>query len=156
MKFKVGDMYDGKWEDGLFHGHGTFIYAKLFEDDDEYDDEGEVKASALNVTPMFVGEYRYGKRVEGTLTYENGDVYTGTFDEDGLRVSGQLKYVSGDDFAGLFEKGAIKCGIMQFKSGDVYSGEFEEGSFHGGGKMLYANGDEYAGEFANGTKHGSG
>ena len=38
MKFKLGDVYDGKWENGLMHGYGRLVYAKLFEEDSD-DDE---------------------------------------------------------------------------------------------------------------------
>ena len=157
MKFKTGDIYDGFWEDGLMHGHGNIIYATLFDDDEDDSDEEEKKEEKnTKVTSMFVGEFCKGKRREGTLTYENGDEYTGNFDENGLRASGSIKFLNGDEFAGLFEEGAMKCGIMTFKSGDVYSGEFMDSMFHGSGKMLFANGDEYSGEFEKGAKHGSG
>ena len=156
MKFKTGDIYDGSWENGLMHGHGNLIYANIFEDDEEESDEEEKKEEAAKVTSMFVGQFEKGKRKEGTLTYENGDEYTGSFSADGLRESGSIKFFNGDEFAGLFEEGAMKCGIMTFKSGDVYSGEFMDSVFHGSGKMLYVNGDEYAGEFEKGAKSGSG
>ena len=157
MKFKTGDIYDGFWDSGLMHGHGNIIYATLFDDDEDDSDEEEKKEEkTTKVTSMFVGEFYKGKRREGTLTYENGDEYTGSFDENGLRESGSIKFLNGDEFAGLFEEGAMKCGIMTFKSGDVYSGEFMDSMFHGSGKMLYVNGDEYSGEFEKGAKHGSG
>lgn len=87
MKFKSGDIYDGKWKNGLMHGHGSFIYAKLFEDDSE-DEDGV--ASQPSVTANYIGEFVDGKRTEGTLTYENGDVFTGIFTEDGIRESGSI------------------------------------------------------------------
>ena len=151
MKFVFGDIYDGKWLNGLMHGHGNFIYAKIFEEDSE--DEEDTKPS---VTANYVGDYHEGKRTQGTLTYENGDVYTGIFTEAGLRESGGIKFFNGDEFAGIFENGAMQCGIMNFKNGDVYSGEYKDSLFHGGGKMIYKNGDEYSGEFENGSKHGQG
>jgi len=35
MKHTSGDIYDGKWEDGLMHGYGRLVYAKLFDDDSD-------------------------------------------------------------------------------------------------------------------------
>lgn len=102
MKFKSGDIYDGKWFNGLMHGHGDFIYAKIFEDDSE-----EEENSKASVTANYNGDFCEGKRTQGTLTYENGDVYTGIFTEKGLRESGSIKFVNGDEFAGLFDKGAM-------------------------------------------------
>lgn len=155
MKFKSGDLYDGKWRNGVMHGHGTFIYAQIFEDDSEEDEE-QKDAAKQTVTANYVGEFVEGKRTEGTLTYDNGDIFTGIFNEAGIRESGSIKFSNGDEFAGLFEEGAMKCGIMNFKNGDVYSGEFENSMFHGGGKIVYKNGDEYAGEFEFNAKHGAG
>ena len=157
MKFKTGDIYEGKWENGLMHGHGTLIYGKIFDDEssEEEDEDGAEggKGQKFNVTANYVGDFVEGRRTEGTLTYDNGDVFTGVFNEKGIRESGSIKFAaSGDEFAGLFEEGAMKCGIMNFANGDVYSGEFENSLFHGGGKMTYKNGDEYAGEFENGVK----
>ena len=80
------------------HGHGTFIYGKMFEDDSE-DEESKTEI----VTSDYIGEFVEGRRTEGTLTYENGDVYTGTFTEHGLRESGGIKFRNGDNFAGIFE-----------------------------------------------------
>lgn len=74
MKFKSGDEYDGKWENGLMHGHGRFVYAKMFADDSEEEEEAE-----QTTTSFYVGEFENNRRVEGTLTYENGDAFTGTF-----------------------------------------------------------------------------
>lgn len=156
MKHKTGDVYDGKWSDGLMHGHGTLIYAKMFEDDEDASDDSE-EAKKPSCTPMYVGDFVEGKRTEGTLTYDNCDVFTGIFNDKGMRESGVIKFANGDEFAGVFEDGAMKFGIMTFKeSGDVYSGEFENSMFHGGGKMTYANGDVFSGEFLFGSKHGSG
>ena len=39
MKFKSGETYDGEWENGLMHGHGTFTYVNIFEDDSEEEDQ---------------------------------------------------------------------------------------------------------------------
>ena len=49
MKFKSGDIYDGKWADGLMHGHGTFVYADIFEDDSE-DSDSEKDDDAQKVS----------------------------------------------------------------------------------------------------------
>ena len=154
MKFKSGDVYDGQWYNGLMHGHGTFIYAKIFESDSEDEEEGEGKKPTI--TANYVGEFTYGKRASGTLTYDNGDVYTGIFSESGLRETGSIKLANGDEFCGVFEEGAMKCGEMTCKNGDVYNGEYANSMYHGGGKMVYANGDVYSGEFEFGGKNGSG
>ena len=88
------------------HGHGTFTYVNIFEDDSEEEEEEENKKN-LQITANYVGAYVNGKRTEGTLTYENGDKYVGVFNEEGLRESGSLIFLNGDEFAGMFEEGAM-------------------------------------------------
>ena len=77
LQFKNGDVYQGEWKDGQFEGYGTFQYAKSTTIDDE-----EFMGFA-----EFKGTYKNGKRSEGTLKYENGDIYVGTF-EDGMKECG--------------------------------------------------------------------
>ena len=142
MKYATGDIYEGRWKNGIMHGTGRMMYAKIFDDSDEEDGEEPSKP------PVFFGQFVDGKKVEGTLVYENGDSFTGEFTEDGLRDSGCLSFKNGDEFAGLFEGGAIKSGTMTTKdTGDEYSGEFLDAVYHGSGKLTYANGDVFAGEF---------
>lgn len=120
MKFTSGDVYDGKWANGLMHGHGRLVYSKIFADESEEEEE-----KTEEITSFYIGDFEENRRTEGTLTYENGDVFTGIFCANGLRESGCIKFKNGDEFAGIFEDGAMKCGNMTFKeSGDIYSGEF--------------------------------
>ena len=42
MKFSIGDVYEGKWENGQMHGYGVYVYHEDFEDSDS---EGEEKKS---------------------------------------------------------------------------------------------------------------
>ena len=69
-----------------------------------------------------------------TITFENGDVYTGEM--DGLQRHGQ--------------------GVMAYVSGDRYEGSFAGDRFDGQGVFEYAGGDRYVGSFAAGKKSGEG
>ena len=63
MVFKSGDKYEGKWHDGLMHGHGTFVYADIFEDDSEESEEEKEKDKEdpkQKIQSMFVGEFVRG------------------------------------------------------------------------------------------------
>ena len=63
MVFKSGDKYEGKWHDGLMHGHGTFMYADIFEDDSEESEEEKDKDKEdpkQKIQSMFVGEFVRG------------------------------------------------------------------------------------------------
>ena len=51
-----GEKYVGEWQEGKFHGQGTFIH------------EGR----------KYIGEWKKGKKYgQGTYTYANGDKYVG-------------------------------------------------------------------------------
>ena len=60
MKFRSGDIYDGKWFNGVMHGHGNFIYSKIYEDDSEEEED-----AVPEVTATYIGEFKDGKRTEG-------------------------------------------------------------------------------------------
>ena len=64
----------------------------------------------------------------GTLVFENGDKYEGSFKEGKL-----------DGY-----------GVFTFENGDVYNGEVKENLFVGNGTYTYYNGDQFTGEFAEG------
>ena len=92
----------------------------------------------------FEGEFANGLRTGyGKMTYPNGDVFIGDFDED-----------------------SAYFGTFYFKSpkfeGDVYEGEFQDGTFNGKGVYKYlsknhtVSGDVYKGEFKDGKRHGMG
>lgn len=143
MQFKNGDIYEGSWVDGQFEGQGLYLYSK--------------NQALLEESPTFSqfrGIYKEGRRLEGELRYENGDIYYGTFNEEGMKECGVQKYENGDEYSGEFKEGARSHGVMKFKSGEEYSGEWKNGLFHGSGKINYENGIVYKGEFQNGNKHG--
>ena len=53
----------GEWKDGVYHGHGTYIYGI-----------GKLKGE------KYEGEWKNGKRTgQGTYTWSNGDKYIGEY-----------------------------------------------------------------------------
>ena len=66
---------------------------------------------------LFMGQYKDGNPVEGTMTYANG-----------LRIKGS--YSSG-------------IGKQVLKDGSLYSGKFLDRLPHGEGKIIYQNGSNY-------------
>ena len=131
FQFKNGDIYEGDWSDGHFDGKGIFTYAKPKSPEDEV------------CFAQFKGTYKAGRRSEGTLIYANGDIFQGTFNEEGMKDCGVQKYSNGDEFAGDFKNGARWQGVMKFATGEEYSGEWQNGLFHGAGKIKYETGLEY-------------
>lgn len=95
-------------------------------------------------------------------TYDNGDVYHGDFDGDGLphgtgtmtykKQSGRYPYKLMGDGLGFVEyygqwhhNQRQGHGTYTFKNGDTYEGEWVSGLREGCGKYTKANGDSYTG-----------
>ena len=96
---------------------------RWYKEGDE-DKDGKYEGTILNGIPIS----------EGTLTWPDGEKYTGEW-EDG-RQNGQ--------------------GKLTFFSGNKYEGEFKDGKYHGRGIFTWSDSDKYEGEFKDGKKHGHG
>ncbi len=122
----------------------------------------------------------------GTLTYANGDVYTGEWKNDEIHGQGRFEYYSSTDVYEGYIEGGKKSGFgkytyksltqspntiyegnyqndlpngqgkLTFYDGSVYEGNFTNGTRQGQGKHTFANGDVYEGEILNGRAHGQG
>jgi hypothetical protein len=134
--YKDGEMYQGNFKAGLRHGWGTY----------------------KDATSLFEGNWVEGRKGQGTLKYlESGEIYIGTFTDEGQKDCGVLQYPNGDEYSGAFVNGAREIGLMTYKaSGNVYKGYFEEGLMHGSGELITPDGDIYKGEFECGVKCGQG
>jgi len=87
-----------------------------------------------------------------TVTYSNGDKYTGGWKGDKQNGEGKMTYADGSTYTGRW-KNDLKDGLGTAKymhedgSVDTYTGEFWEGKRHGQGVFQYANGDIYEGKW---------
>jgi hypothetical protein len=97
--------FDGRMENGVANGDGK-----------QYGPDGKL---------IFDGSFLNGERSEGTLTYGNGDKYTGPFDNDKPNGTGKLQY----------------------KNRDVYEGDFVDGNREGKGTYKTAKGERIVGDF---------
>lgn len=99
-----------------------------------------------------------GRIADGdTITYSNGDVYTGGM--SGLKKSGTgtYNYKNGDVYTGSFsDDRANGSGTMTYANGNVYTGSFKDGLADGEGTYTYKSGDTYVGSFKAGRKNGTG
>lgn len=83
----------------------------------------------------FAGNFVDGKiHGEGSITFSNGDRYTGQWKDHYREGQGQFF----------------------FADGRVYKGNFVRNRFHGHGVLTWPNGDRYEGAFADGYRHGAG
>jgi hypothetical protein len=162
----LGNLYDGEWKDGKYHGIGMFTWIS---------NDG---------TSYYEGSWRLGKRTgKGIYIFKNGQKYEGDFIDNKRTGKGTLKYSDSDDrkeYVGDWIDGKRDGkGTMTWKTGDekgangnkrflnIYVGEWKDDKQHGKGKMTYENsrspkydygpiGGVYDGEWEMGERNGIG
>jgi hypothetical protein len=105
---------------------------------------------------LFRGSFENGKENgEGTFYSAGGDRYKGGFrdgKEDGL---GTIDFVSGDKFVGQFKGGKMNGrGTYYWDNGNQHEGEYKDDMRHGQGKFIWADGRQYDGEYRNDKRNG--
>ncbi|HBR30880.1 MAG TPA: hypothetical protein DD733_02235 [Clostridiales bacterium] len=101
------------------------------------------------------GVYRDGK---GTMQYSaTGDIYVGDFTADEMTGSGVYTYSNGDRYEGSLLDGKMSGkGLMTFRGGSIYDGNFVNGMRSGYGVYTWASGARYEGTFDEDVKNGYG
>ena len=91
------------------------------------------------------------KKNSGTQTFENGDIYEGSF-KDGLKHGkGTLTTRNKRSYEGDWENDKPHgFGINTFPNGKVYTGSFSKGKPIGDGQWTYSDGRTYYGTWING------
>ena len=78
-------------------------------------------------------------------------------DESFHNCFGNALFENGDKYTGNFQNGkANGYGFAVFSNGDTYAGDWKDWVFQGKGTLKYANGEEYKGQFFDGMRHGDG
>ncbi|XP_029466007.1 MORN repeat-containing protein 4 isoform X2 [Rhinatrema bivittatum] len=90
--------------------------------------------------------------IKGSFTYSSGEEY------DGRRHGvGQLSFADGSIYVGQFENGLFSgCGVLTFPDGSRYEGEFVQGKFQGAGVFTRYDNMKFEGEFKSGRVEGYG
>ena len=136
--FPNGDVYEGDFVYGTFHGKGKYTFA-----------DGTVYEGAFSC-----GKF-HGK---GNQLLSNGDSYEGDFFNDEFHGKGKYTFENGVVYQGDFVYGRFHGkGNQVLSNGDSYEGGFSNHEFHGKGKYTsLENGTVYEGDFVNGKFHGKG
>ena len=79
---------------------------------------------------------------KGTITFDNGDVYEGAFQDNEPHGVGKMTYKNGRVCEGIWKDGNID-----------YEVEMKP---HGSGEMIYTSGSMYEGEWKESKRHGKG
>ena len=130
--------YEGEWEnDEFISGKAEYVD----EDGEKVIEEGEFKDLIIT---------------SGKITYENGTIEEGTFDEEGvLHGQGKQTYLDEDGEKvieeGNFEHSVLKEGKITWADGNCASGVFdEELELNGKGIYTWSNGDFQDGTWVHG------
>ena len=126
-----GDVFEGKFEDGLINGKGIFL------------------GSSKN---KYIGDFVNMKRWGKGKWITNKIIYEGEFYNNQIHGNGKIKFFkSGIEYIGTFKNDQIDgYGIFKWANGDKYKGEVKNGKMHGKGIYKYKNGKIINGIFNNG------
>ena len=116
----------------------------------------KIKLLIIALALAFVGANAYSqckgkcRNGKGVFTFEDGEVYDGTFVEGKFDGKGTYTYPTGDIYTGDFVEGLPEGkGIYTFATGDRYEGEFKTGKRNGKGVYIFASGTKQTGIFEN-------
>jgi hypothetical protein len=151
--YRNGDSYCGQFRDNKFQGQGIYRSKSL-------DNESGIS--------KYEGNWQNGYRQGfGILTYQNGDIYQGTFVCDLRQGPGEYFYQN-QHYGGPLEKIQANFeddepngdSVMTYKNGDLYNGTCLGESKHGYGVLKFSGSNEifieYKGNFVNDCFGGSG
>ena len=104
----------------------------------------------LVTSPMSI-EYTDSEQMSGVQTFENGDVYTGSFLDGKKHGQGILETRSKRIYDGGWENDVPHgLGVNTFPNGKIYKGEYKLGKPYGDGQWIYSDGKTYSGTWIKG------
>ena len=104
----------------------------------------------LVTSPMSI-EYTDSEEISGVQTFENGDVYTGSFLDGKKHGQGILETRSKRIYDGGWENDVPHgLGVNTFPNGKIYRGEYKLGRPYGNGQWIYSDGKTYSGTWIKG------
>ena len=104
----------------------------------------------LVTSPMSI-EYKNSEKTSGIQTFENGDVYIGSFLDGKKHGHGILETSSKRIYDGGWENDVPHgLGVNTFPNGKIYKGEYKLGRPYGNGQWIYSDGKTYSGTWLKG------
>ena len=130
--------YQGTWQSGAMHGHGTFTFY----------DGGQYRGDWQDNQPHGTG----------TALYTTGTEYEGEWDQGRKQGHGKTTFANGSVYEGAYERGRRHGkGRLALRNGVVYEGDFHRGQRHGRGRITSRNtAFTYEGTWVKGYICGSG
>lgn len=106
----------------------------------------------------YTGSWSHGQwHGQGTAAFVNGDKFDGNYDLDRRHGFGVYSWSDGRIYEGEFYHDRRQgCGEYQWPDGALYRGEFVSGHRQGEGTYTFSDGSTYTGEWFKGCYHGVG
>lgn len=148
-------LYDGEWQDGVYHGQGIFCC-------DDYRYEGqwiEDRKNGYGVCYYFKEEYYEGVKKPWKIDKNGPGInrYEGNWKDDQETGYGVVYYGDGDRYQGQWEDGEKEGqGIYWYADGDRYEGGWYNGLRSGQGIQYFSDGTRYEGAWQNDDEEGHG
>lgn len=125
-----GDIYEGKFVEGLLYGKGIYSNGKEF----------------------YVGDFRNKKIVGFGEIFTDEYHYCGQLWDKMPHGKGRIYIYNEGEYEGDFEYGNMDGeGIFKWNNGNYYIGEMKKGKIHGFGKLVHRNGFIEDGYFKDGN-----
>gem|GEM_PF-5824725 len=106
----------------------------------------------------YTGGYLDGaKQGTGTFVWATGQTYSGDYKNDQMHGTGTYTWADGGKYTGSWRQGEMNgYGNRIYADGGTYVGQWQDGQPHGAGTRTWPNGHTYVGQFVNGKMQGTG
>lgn len=161
-----GMIYEGGWVNGLRSGPGKLIikskdYEMIFGGifvENILSNDISYTLRFNSKERKYEGGFKDGQENDlGTMTYEDGSIYSGAWVDGVCQGPGKFIFPDGRLYIGDFKNNKFDGeGIFKFSENEKYEGEFREGVSHGQGTYYYPDGSKYVGSWKNDKEEGEG
>jgi hypothetical protein len=125
---------DVKGEIGVYH----------FSDGSKYDGQYSKRTTSDPVNPVIIKRHGFGVYVD------NGTVYDGQWQDDAMHGEGSITFDTGASYTGSFLNNQfIGSGVYRWPNGSSYEGYWRSNQMHGEGTYVDASGRRWTGKFYN-------
>lgn len=157
-----GNIMIGEFEEEILNGKGeqfNFVNKQdLYYKGDYVQGRREGQGVEIIKSCIFEGTFMNNMKIKGKATYESGDIYEGSFDNNVFHGEGHYIWKRNcHEYIGGYSNGKYDGhGIYKWSEVEYYKGEYQNGIKEGHGEMHMKNGIVFIGPFVNGVMHGEG
>lgn len=159
LLYPDGDHYDGEFDRGMAHGHGTFTskrssYVGEWKNDVKHGNAVEEWDDTSKYTGQYYLDQRHGK---GKFEWPDGSIYEGSFVNNIVHGEGTFTWKDGRRYKGQWKDNRMHGeGRYDWPDGRAYEGQYSNDLKDGEGFFLWADGRIFTGQWKDGKQHGKG